>query len=156
MRWAWTGYAAFVVGLLFAVVSVYWAAGGTAGLDTLGGQIEELARARDPTLVAVVWVTAALKLIGAVLGLALAQAWGRRVPRWILLSASWAASTILVLYGGLQITGLLLVLPGVAQPDGPVHLTVIYWRLFLWEPWFLVWGLLLGAATWAFARSTRT
>ncbi len=26
------------------------------------------------------------------------------------------------------------------------------WRLFLWEPWFLVWGLLLGLAAWTYAR----
>lgn len=47
-RWAWTGHAAFVVALLFASVSAYSAAGGTVGLDTLGGQIEEPARTREP------------------------------------------------------------------------------------------------------------
>lgn len=34
----------------FAVTSFYFAAGGTAGVSTLGGKIEELARARDPGL----------------------------------------------------------------------------------------------------------
>lgn len=105
------------------------------------------ARTRDPAFITVVWLTIVLKLAGAVLGFALVQPSGRRVPRWLLLSAALAASTILVLYGAVQITGLVL-----APPE---NRTVFLWRLFLWEPWFLVWGLLLGAATWAAVRLTR-
>jgi hypothetical protein len=30
----------------------------------------------------------------------------------------------------------------------PVEAEVVHWRLLLWEPWFVVWGLLLGAASW--------
>jgi hypothetical protein len=45
---AWAAYAACALALLSAVPSFYWALGGTAGLATVGGTIEELARARDP------------------------------------------------------------------------------------------------------------
>jgi hypothetical protein len=51
-RTAWAAYAACVLALLSAIPSFYWAAGGTIGLDTVGGAIEELARARDPAGVA--------------------------------------------------------------------------------------------------------
>ena len=27
------------------------------------------------------------------------------------------------------------------------------WRMLLWEPWFLVWGLILGLAAWQFGRT---
>ena len=30
----------------------------------------------------------------------------------------------------------------------PVEAELVHWRLLLWEPWFVVWGLLLGAASW--------
>ena len=56
-------------------MSAYWAAGGTLGLDTLGREIERDARARDLT-VALAWVTAALRGLGAALALALVQRWG--------------------------------------------------------------------------------
>jgi hypothetical protein len=41
---AWAAYAACALAWLSAVPSLYWALGGTAGLDTAGGAIDELAR----------------------------------------------------------------------------------------------------------------
>jgi FtsP/CotA-like multicopper oxidase with cupredoxin domain len=39
---------------------------------------------------------------------------------------------------------------------GPVDWTALRWHLFLWDPWFLSWGLLLGVAAWHYTRlSTR-
>lgn len=150
----WCGRAAFGLGLLYALVSVYWAVGGTVGLDTLGGELERLARARDPAMVAVVWLTAGLKLIAAVLGLAVVQEWGRRMPRRTLLTLSWGAATVLVLYGGSLVVGQTLVKVGVIQASADVDGKAFHWHLFLWDPWFLVWGLLLGAATRGFVRQS--
>jgi hypothetical protein len=50
-------------------------------------------------LATVVWLITFLKLVAALLGLAVVQEWGRRLPRWILLTLSWGATAILVLYG---------------------------------------------------------
>ncbi|GGM69172.1 hypothetical protein GCM10012275_44480 [Longimycelium tulufanense] len=152
----WCGYAAFAVGLLHALVSVYWAAGGTAGLDTLGGTLEELARQRDPRLIAIVWLTAGLKLVASVLGLAVVQQWGRRLPRGLLLVAAWGAATLLVLYGGALTVGQVLVKVGVVAAAPTMNWKAFHWHLFLWDPWFLAWGLLLAAATWGSARRQRT
>ncbi|GAA2107972.1 DUF3995 domain-containing protein [Actinomadura alba] len=151
-RLAWCGHAAFVLGLLYALVSAYWAAGGTAGLDTLGGELERLARARDPLMIAMVWLIAGLKLVAAVLGPALVQSWGRRFPRWMLLTLSWGAATVLVLYGGLLVGGQRLVKTGVLEASPDMDWTAFNWHLFLWDPWFLIWGLLLGAVTWSSTR----
>lgn len=155
-RFVWCGYAAFTVGVLYALVSVYWAAGGTLGLKTLGGQLERLGRARDPQLIAVVWVTAGLKLFAAVLGLALVRPWGRRLPRWMLLIAAWGTTVVLVLYGGTLVIVQSLVQIGVIAASADMDWTAFHWHLFLWDPWFLVWGLLLGAATWGFVSTRRT
>jgi Protein of unknown function (DUF3995) len=83
-RTAWAAYAACVLALLSAIPSFYWAAGGTIGLDTVGGAIEELARARDPAGVALGIGAGVLKVAGGVLALALVRPWGRRVPRRLL------------------------------------------------------------------------
>lgn len=42
-------YGAFTLGLGYALVSLYWAAGGTRGLGTLGEPLERLARSEDAT-----------------------------------------------------------------------------------------------------------
>lgn len=152
-RWVWTGYATFMVGMLYALWSAYWAMGGSAGLDELGGKLAELARQRDPTLIAVVWVTVVLKAGVATFGLALVQPWGRRLPSRLLLTASWGATAVLVSYGALLVCVQLVILLSGGQPDAPIDRKPFYWHLFLWDPWFLLWGLLLGSATWAFVRT---
>jgi hypothetical protein len=146
-RAAWAGYAAFVVGLLYTLVSLYWAVGGTALLDTLGGKLEEMARARESGLIAIVWATVVLKLIASVLGLALVQEWGRRVPRWMLRTAAWGATIILVLYGGYLVVGQVAVETGLLDAPASTDWKAFRWHLYLWDPWFLIWGVLLGVAT---------
>jgi hypothetical protein len=87
---AWPGLAAAVWAAVFALMSLYWAAGGQVGGETLGVEIERLGRERDPGFVATLWVTSALKGVAAVLALALVEPWGRRLPRRLLLWLGWA------------------------------------------------------------------
>ena len=77
---AWAAYAACALALPYAAVSSYWATGGTAGLDSLGGELEALGRERDPALIALVWVTGVLKVVAGLLALALVRPWGRALP----------------------------------------------------------------------------
>jgi hypothetical protein len=67
---AWAAYAACALAWLYAVPSFYWALGGTAGLDTVGGAIEELARTRDPAGIALGLGAGVLKVAGGLLALA--------------------------------------------------------------------------------------
>jgi uncharacterized protein DUF3995 len=100
---AWAAYAACALALLSAVPSFYWALGGTAGLDTVGGAIEELGRAHDSRAVALGAAAGILKVAGGLLALALVRPWGRAVPRRLLLGVAWAASMVLTAYGGLLV-----------------------------------------------------
>jgi hypothetical protein len=152
---AWAAYAACALALLSAVPSFYWALGGTAGLDTVGGAIEELGRAHDSRAVALGAAAGILKVAGGLLALALVRPWGRAVPRRLLLGAAWAASMVLTAYGGLLVAVGTLVLTGVLRPSGPVDRTALRWHVMLWDLWFLVWGLLLGVAAWHGARPGR-
>jgi hypothetical protein len=154
-RTAWAADAACVLALLSALPSFYWAAGGTIGLATVGGAIEELARARDPAGVALGVGAGVVKVAGAVLALALVRPWGGRVPRRLLGGVAWAASAVLTLYGGLLVAVGALVLAGVIGPAGPVDRTALRWHVFLWDLWFLVWGLLLGVAAWHYGGQSR-
>jgi hypothetical protein len=144
----WAAYAACALALLSAVLSFYWALGGTAGLDTVGGWIEELARTRDPAGVALALAAGVLKVAGGLLALALVRPWGRAIPHRLLLGAAWTASILLTAYGGLLVVVGTLVLTGVLDPKGPVDRTALRWHVMVWDLWFLVWGLLLGVAAW--------
>jgi hypothetical protein len=151
---AWAAYAACALALLYAVPSFYWALGGTAGLDTVGGAIEELGRSRDPAGVALGIGAGVLKVAGALLALALVRPWGRVIPRRLLLGAAWAASVVLTAYGGLLVVVGALVLTGFISPAGPVDRTALRWHVLLWDLWFLVWGLLLGVAAWGYGAES--
>nr|WP_206323821.1 DUF3995 domain-containing protein [Streptomyces sp. HNM0574] len=140
------------MGLLYAAVSAYWAAGGTAGLDSVGGGPARLTRDRDPGMVAVLWVTVGLKLLAALPGLALAR---RRwwLPRRPLLVLAGIAAAVLAVYGGVLTGVQALVKAGVVESSGQTDRTAFHGHLFLWDPWFLVWGLLLGLAVYREVRS---
>jgi hypothetical protein len=150
---SWPAYAACALALLYAVPSFYWASGGTAGLGTVGGAIEELGRSHDARAAALGAGAGVVKLAGGLLALALVRPWGRAIPRRLLLGAAWGGSVILTLYGGLLVAVGALVLTGVVDPSGPVDRTALRWHVMLWDLWFLVWGLLLGVAAWQHGRS---
>lgn len=87
----------------------------------------------------------AVKLVGVVLSLALVRAWGRRLPQQPLIRVALAAAAVLTVYGGLLVVVGALALLGLFGPP-PVHTTALRWHVLVWDPWFLLWGLLLGTA----------
>jgi hypothetical protein len=147
-RLVWAGYAAAAWGLLFAGVSFYWGGGGTLGLDTLGGSLAQLARARDPEVVAAAWITGLLKVAASLLALALVSDWGRRLPGLPVAALGWGAAIVLTLYGSVPIAGEVLVVTGAVHPAAPIEWMPLLWHLYLWDMSFLVWGILFGLAAW--------
>jgi len=147
------GYAACACALLFAAVSFYWGLGGTLGLDTVGQDAVQLARSGNVAMLVALWFVGLVKVAGGLLALALVQPWGRRrFPRWLLLLAGWGGSCLLVLYGGAQIGVQLLVTTGAIAPSADMDWRGFYGHLYLWDPWFLLWGLLLGITTFSYTR----
>jgi hypothetical protein len=150
---AWAAYAASVLAFLYAAVSFYWAGGGTVGLSTIGGELEELGRAREPALIAGVWAGGVLKALAGLLALALVRPWERAFPRRMLLAAAWCGAALLTAYGSLFTLGGALVVAGVIPASETADWTALRWHAFLWDPWFLAWGILLGAAAWSRTRA---
>lgn len=151
----WASYAAFAWAVAFAVPSFYWAAGGTIGLDTLGVEIQRLALTRDSGAVMAAWITGVLKLLAGVLALALVRSWGRNVPRWALLAGAWGTGALLILYGGVNLVYFTLVAVGVVPVPASVGSTAVRWYLLLWEPWFLLGGVLFCLAALSYQRRSR-
>jgi len=71
--WRWAAYGACVAAGANAAVSLYWALGGTAGLDTVGGVAERMARSGGTVALLAISITVLLKALGALLALALAR-----------------------------------------------------------------------------------
>jgi len=145
MRPRQLAYAAAAMAVLSALPSVFWTLGGTLLLDTVGGSIEELARARSVAAL-VLGAAAALAKFGAAgLALALVQPWGRRGPDRLLLAANAVVSVVLITWGGANVLMGSLSLAGVVTADG-LDERALRWHVFVWDLWFLVWGVVLALA----------
>jgi hypothetical protein len=151
----WAGYAAAFWAFLFAAMSFYWALGGRLGVETIGDAITKPALAGDPTILAVVWITGALKVVAGVLALALVQPWGRRIPRWMSLLGGWGASALFLVYGAANLVQDALIVAGAIPTPVGLGAVAARWHLFLWDPWWLLGGVLFALATWRFSRRRR-
>jgi Protein of unknown function (DUF3995) len=140
-------WAAFAVGLLYAAVSVYWGLGGSWLLDTVGASLTQAGRSASALLVLAVWLAVGLKVIASVLPLLAVGAVAARV-RWLHLIRALACveAAILTVYGlNLTAVGLLVQAGLIGTPASADH-RALAWHAYLWDPWFLVWGLLVAAA----------
>lgn len=149
-RWA----ARFAAGLAFAsaAVTLYWTVGGTLLLDSVGGAIEDLARDRSLGAVALGTTTVLLKIAAGVLSLALIRvSVGGRRRRFLLLT-NGVASAILCVWGGANVIVGALVLGGAITSSADVDRHALRWHVFVWDMWFLVWGLALAVAVAAARR----
>jgi hypothetical protein len=149
-----TAYAAAIVAFGYALMSMYWAAGGHALVSTIGGYVEQFAHRGGALPVLIALAAALAKVAGGLLALALVRPWGRVVPRRWLLAGSAAVSVLFVVYGGLSVLLGALVLASVIHPAGGADRTALRWHVGVWDMWFLVWGILLALATVGYWRRT--
>ncbi|MQA75889.1 MAG: DUF3995 domain-containing protein [Solirubrobacterales bacterium] len=137
------GYAACAWAAVFAAISFYWGLGGTFALDTLGLDLER--RAREGEAVSLGIGPGVLKLALAALALALAhppRSPSRRVVSWVALAAGVGMS----LYGLLMTGEKLLMKVGPIDVPASLGSERVGWYLFLWDPFWLLGGVLFIAA----------
>jgi hypothetical protein len=140
--------AAAVLGLTSAGFSLYWAAGGAALVDTMGGSTERWAREQSTVGVVSLAGWAALKLLVAAAAVVVTGVFGcRRPARWMRVGA-WIAALQLTIYGGLLTVGGLLGVTGLVDTPASADRHAITWHALLWDPWTCVWGVVLGVALW--------
>lgn len=140
--------AAFVVGLLYAAVSAYWGLGGRWLLATVGGALQSQGRAGTAVLVVAVWAAVIIKLVAAVLPLlalrrVTSPGWNRAVGL-----LAWIEAGILTVYGLVWTVVGMLVQAGAIHPSARADHRASAWHAYLWDPWFLIWGLLVALALW--------
>ena len=133
-------YVAGCLATLSAAVSAYWAFGGTALLDTVGGGFERMARRRDAAALATIVVVVLAKLAAAGLVMATTR-WppSLRIGR-IVGVANRLVGIGLTLYGGVLVIAGALVLTGGIHSDADTDRHALRWHVGLWDLWFFVWG----------------
>lgn len=150
----WAAGAALTLGLAHAAVSLYWLAGGTALLDTLGGELERLTRERSTGVLIGLGLVAVVKVVVAFAAPALAgtviprspwHVWaGRRWARTL----SWIAAAVLTSYGAVLTVVGQLVVHGAIHASAGADMVALRGHAYLWDPWFLLWGLALTVVLW--------
>lgn len=143
----WAAYGACAWALAFAVMSFYWAAGGLAAIDTIGGEPERLARAGDSEFVAAQWVIGALKLLAALAVLALVRSEGRGLPRRLLVLILGVGGALLLLYETAELIQHLLMAVG-AVDRGDLDDAALIGHLAFWDPWWIIGAGLFVVAAW--------
>ena len=142
--------AGLVVGLAYATISVYWAVGGRWPLNTVGISLSQPGQAGHLALLAV-WGAAAVKAVAAVLPLLAIGVWPRTANgglRRLVRVLTWIEAAILVGYGLVLTASGLLVQAGVIKAGAHADRLALKWHAYLWDPWFLIWGIFVFLALW--------
>ncbi|MFF4227632.1 DUF3995 domain-containing protein [Streptomyces sp. NPDC001820] len=141
------GYLAAGWSVIFAGLHFFWALGGEVGLDVSAG--EQLASERPTWFVAGgLWGIGLLCLVGAAVALGL-QRRGAHGRRWRALRLLGLAICVLLLVRGVLVEVLLIA--GVSTV-GEVSAAQKFWTLAVWNPWFILGGVLFGLAARSFGR----
>lgn len=143
----WCGYLAAGWATTFAGLHFFWALGGEVGLDVSSG--ERLASERPTWFVAGgLWGVGLACLVGAAVALGLRRrgVYGRR---WRALRWLGVAIAALLLTRGLLVEVLLI---AGASAVGEISSAQKFWTLALWNPWFILGGLLFGLAAHGFGQ----
>lgn len=134
--------------LLYVVPHLYWAVGGELGFSAL----KPSATAQDGWQ-AINAAASLILLLPVAIGLALPRAQSRRLARALLLAACLGGASIAVSHGVFGMVYRALIIVGVVEVDGRGFTAAehpwVLWDLFVFEPWFLVEGVLFAAAGWA-------
>lgn len=148
-------FAAALWALLFAALSLYWAVAasfdwrwaldGLLGAQTVGRDIARMVVERDTGFIATIWASAVVKALLALVPLALVQPWGRFFSSWLRLAGCWTVGSLLALYGLINGLEHLAMATGAIATPAALGERAARWHLFLWDPFWLLGGLLFLA-----------
>ncbi len=139
-------FLALAVGFGYAGISAYWAVGGTGLLDTLGGVFERWGRSGGAGVAALLWGVVAIKMVASLLPLSALDQLPNPVPNRLVWVLAWTEAAILTIYGLVLTATGLLIQAGVVRASRDADRRALAWHAYLWDPWFLLWGLLVVGA----------
>lgn len=140
----WAARAALATALAYAAISASWAFGGTWLLATVGASLAT--NHQSVTLTLAVWAAVLLKVVGALVPALACLPAGRSTGRRGLRVCAWAEGAVITLYGFVLTSVELTAEVGMIHPGKITDRRALAWHAYLWDPWFLIWGLLVIVA----------
>jgi len=134
---------AVLAGIVHGAFSLYWGAGGTWLIETIG----EAVTGQFAALAWVLLVIGALKLALALGPLLVDAPWARVLY--------WLGAGALILWGGLNTLTTNLMLGGVIALPEDVDRPALIGHAWIWDPLFLVWGVALAVGLWQRREESR-
>jgi hypothetical protein len=141
-------------GLTHAAFSFYWALGGRWLLDTVGQAAVDAAHSLPIGAGATLGIAGLMKAAGAVVPLLAVTGRVWRPALWR--AVALAGGVLLVVYGGTYMAASWAVLLGWIAVPGGYDRTAHMGHAVLWDPLFVLWGLLLVAGLWLHRRASRS
>jgi hypothetical protein len=138
----WAGYALFIWSIAYMLPHLYWGLGGVKGLSLFTKSVLEVPHLKLINLVASVFLTAA-----GFIGLAFIYLKGNKFLSFIMLSITLIGCSISTSHGIYGVFYRIFQILGVVKLSGEEH-SFVFWDLFLFEPWFLIEGILLALVGW--------
>jgi hypothetical protein len=132
------GYAVAFWSLLYLLPHLVWALGVRAGFVALHPSIATFAQWRT-----INWIASAILGIAALLGLALRRSSPKTAVHRAKLALAWFGACIATAHGLVGIGMRIATISSWPEPAVPAWL---YWDLLVFEPWFLIEGVLLAVA----------
>ena len=148
-------WGAFLWSSLFGLASLYWAAGGTVGISTLAQSIQDAAHDDDAAMLTMTWITGVLKIMGGLLALMAIRPIGDGRIRTVLLVLLWGVGALYTLYGLLGFIEKLLMALGILDVPSGLGEGAVIWYLLLWEPFWILGGVLFLLTALRFGRIAR-
>ncbi|NIK77716.1 hypothetical protein FHS15_002854 [Paenibacillus castaneae] len=151
----WSGYAVFIWSIAYMLPHLYWALGGK-----MGGGILKPNIVHSPDFEFINWIATVFLTGAGLIGLAFIY-WNKgRVSSYMLLFISWAGCSLSTSHGIFGIVYRILQISGVVGLEsGSFHIhedAYVLWDLLLFEPWFLIEGILLGSVGWCFLKEAQS
>ena len=147
----WSGIAVFVWSIAYMLPHLYWAIGGKMGLALLKPSVAAFSQ-----LELINWVASVILTAAGLVGLGFIYLRNSKILRSMLLSISFLGCSIATAHGifgmfyrGLQIAGV------IDLGNGKFHIhddIYVVWDMVIFEPWFLIEGILLAIAGWCLLK----
>ncbi|WP_338180393.1 DUF3995 domain-containing protein [Candidatus Dormiibacter inghamiae] len=129
--------------------SFYFAAGGSVGSSAFPPALVHPVMERQPAALALMWGTGALKVVVGLLVLALIAGPRGWLPRRPLRWAALLGAVLMAGYEGLaSLIQHALMVAGVVPIPAGLGGESARWHLWLFDPWWLLGGVLLGLTAW--------
>ncbi|MBA9028238.1 DUF3995 domain-containing protein [Peribacillus huizhouensis] len=151
----WAGIAVFVWSIAYMLPHLYWALGGRMGLFLLKPSV-----AASSQFQLINWVATPIFIAAGLVGIGFIYIGNNKILRSLLLSISMLGCSIAtahgifgIVYRGLQIAGVI----GLGNETYHIHDDMyVVWDMVMFEPWFLIEGILLAIAGWCLLKGARS